>query len=351
MSVIPQDAPQWLISSWVRACTEAGATASPEQVKDVGAALLERWTDPQRRFHDLRHLTDVLNRVDELAEETHDPALVRLAAWYHGAIFDSASAAAYANRGGENETASAVLAHDELTALGVPERVAHRVAQLVTALLRHSPDASDFDCAVLCDADLGMLAADPQRYKAYLADVRAEYSHIPLRDYVRARSAIVSKLLDRAALFSSPLGAAWEDAARQNLTAELMRLRKEQARLEAEDAIAAAAEPTAEPTTERAADARPALAPTAPGSGTAAPAPGAPAPAAPSPGASPARSTPEAQAQLRRHASPASPVTPDDAKADARGTTGVADALQGAERGVPALGGGWSDADVDEDDL
>lgn len=227
MSVSYADAPQWLLSSWSRACAEAGTTASPERVRHVGEALLARWCDPARRFHDVRHLADVLNRVDELAEETHEPALVRLAAWYHGAIFDAETKATYEARGGENETASAVLAHTQLMELGIPERAAHRVAQLVTALLRHAPDPTDFDCSVLCDADLGMLAAEPQRYKAYLADVREEYRHIPARDFVRARVAILSRLLKRRALFSSPLGAAWEDAARQNVQAELVRLRKE----------------------------------------------------------------------------------------------------------------------------
>ena len=236
MSVSYTDAPQWLLSSWMRACAEAGATAAPDDIRETGEALLARWMDPRRRFHDLRHLCDVLSRVDELAEETHEPSLVRLAAWYHGAIFDAESKAAYAERGGENETASAVLAHEQLAALGVPDRRAHRVAQLVTALLRHAPDPADFDCAVLCDADLGMLAQEPQRYKAYLEDVRAEYAHIPAEDYVRARIVILSKLLSRPSLFSSPLGAAWEDAARQNITAELMRLKKELAKLNADDA-------------------------------------------------------------------------------------------------------------------
>ena len=236
MSVSYTDAPQWLLSSWMRACAEAGATAAPDDIRETGEALLARWMDPRRRFHDLRHLCDVLSRVDELAEETHEPCLVRLAAWYHGAIFDAESKAAYAERGGENETASAVLAHEQLAALGVPDRCAHRVAQLVTALLRHAPDPADFDCAVLCDADLGMLAQEPQRYKAYLEDVRAEYAHIPAEDYVRARIVILSKLLSRPSLFSSPLGAAWEDAARQNIAAELVRLKKELAKLNADGA-------------------------------------------------------------------------------------------------------------------
>ncbi|WP_255491752.1 MULTISPECIES: hypothetical protein [unclassified Actinotalea] len=239
------DAPQWLIPAWTRACIGAGATAARDEVEKVGEALLDRWSEPDRHFHNVRHLTDVLARVDELAEETHEPDLVRLAAWYHGAVFDSAERASYARRGGEDETASAVLARSELTDLGLPEVSVARVVQLVTALRRHTVDPDDFDCAVLCDADLAMLAAEPQRYKAYLADIRAEYAHLPLEEFVRARIAILRKLELRRTLFVSPLGAAWEEAARQNVAAELHRLTKELARLEAEHAAGSAAGPDA----------------------------------------------------------------------------------------------------------
>jgi predicted metal-dependent HD superfamily phosphohydrolase len=227
------EAPQWLVPAWVRTCIGAGATASHAEIEQVGESLLARWTEPTRRFHNARHLADVLAHVDELAEEAHEPDLVRLAAWYHGAVFDAAERASYAHRGGEDERASAVLARLELGALGLPERAVDRVAELVTALERHSPVPGDDDCAVLCDADLAMLAAEPQRYRAYLADVRAEYAHIPLEEFVRARIAILGRLAQRAHLFGSPLGRSWEEPARQNLNGELQRLERELAALEA----------------------------------------------------------------------------------------------------------------------
>jgi predicted metal-dependent HD superfamily phosphohydrolase len=227
------DAPQWLLSAWSRTCEGAGATASPDQIRAVGSRLIDRWSEPGRNFHNLKHLVHVLSRVDELAEETHEPDLVRLAAWYHGAIFDAAEKAAYANRGGEDEVASAELARTELRELGLPDRSVERVHHLVIALARHAASPGDFDCAVLCDADLAVLAAEPQRYKAYLKEVRAEYAHVPVQDYLRARATILTKLLSRPALFSSPLGAAWEEPARQNVAAELHRITKELAKIEA----------------------------------------------------------------------------------------------------------------------
>ena len=245
------DAPQWLLSAWVRSAIGAGATASPDEIRAVGARLIDRWSGPGRHFHTLKHLADVLAHVDELADETHDPEVVRLAAWYHGAIFDTANSVAYAGRGGENELESAELARTELLALGVPEARAQRAANLVIALRRHSPTPGDFDCAVLCDADLAMLAAEPQRYKTYLRDIRAEYSHLPVDEYVRARIRILTRLLEHRTLFTSPLGAAWEGPARQNVAAELHRLEKELATIDAAASSDAthgvASGPTAEP--------------------------------------------------------------------------------------------------------
>lgn len=227
------EAPQWLVPAWVRACLGAGATAPADQIELAGERLLARWTEPGRHYHNTRHLAEVLAHVDELAEEAHEPDLVRLAAWYHGAIFDAAERASYAHRGGEDERASAALARLELGELGLPARAVERVADLVSALERHSPLLSDDDCAVLCDADLAMLAAEPQRYKAYLADVRAEYAHIPVEEFVRARIAILRRLRERPQLFASPLAHGWEEPARQNVDAELQRLERELAALEA----------------------------------------------------------------------------------------------------------------------
>ena len=226
------DAPQWLLPSFVRSVHAVGGTADHEEVERTAESLLERWNSPERRFHNLRHLVAVIARVDELTEETHSPDLVRLAAWYHGAVFDAAANTAAQMRGGEDESASAEVAYRELTALGVPEKAADHVRNLVKRLERHLADPSDPDSAVLCDADLAMLAVEPQRYRTYVEDLRAEYAHVPLRDFLEARQRILSKLLARRTLFVSPLSERWEEPARQNLGAELARVTKELARVD-----------------------------------------------------------------------------------------------------------------------
>ncbi len=230
---MPFTPPSWLASAFGRAAVGAGATAPADQIAREGTDLLARWMEPTRRYHNARHLVDLLQHVDELQQETHNPHTIRLAAWYHGAIFDAEAPAAYAKRGGEDEAASAEYARTHLRTIGVPEPAVGEVAEMVEALARHTSDGLRSDCAVLCDADLAILAADPQRYRAYTEDIRAEYAHIPARDYLESRRAILGKLMARDRLYVSPLAGAWEIRARQNIAAELQRIASELERLDA----------------------------------------------------------------------------------------------------------------------
>lgn len=232
------DAPAWILAAWRRSLRDVGATADQDTLDSYGQRMIERWSAPQRIHHNLRRLIAVLARVDELAPETHDPNMVRLAAWYHGAVFNAAAQDVYARRGGIDEEASAQLARGELAELGVPEAVVERIAAMIQGSTHHAASKQDIDAQALCDADLGGLAVDPQRYGNYRKEVRQEYAHIPQSDYVRARLAIVSKLLARPYLFQSPMAQPWEDSARENLTAELNRLTAEAAKLPAVDAEA-----------------------------------------------------------------------------------------------------------------
>lgn len=227
----PTATPMWLLPSYARAAVGAGATAPAAVIDAAGMRLLGRWEEPRRHFHNVRHLVDLLQYVNELQQETHNAHAVRLAAWYHGAVFASDEASAYAHKGGEDEDASAEYATAELTALGVPDRTVGNVATMVRALARHTHNPASSDCAVLCDADLAVLASDPQRYREYARDVRAEYSHIPERKFLEARRLIIEKLLSRQQLYLSPRGATWEASARQNLAGEASRIDAELARI------------------------------------------------------------------------------------------------------------------------
>ncbi|HZK04471.1 MAG TPA: hypothetical protein VFC82_01325 [Actinomycetaceae bacterium] len=227
----PAGVPEWLVPAFVRSVAAIGATAPRDMLEEEGSSLIERWSTVDRCHHGVSHLVAVLERVDTLAQETHHPNLVRIAAWYHGAVFDSTMHSRHRRAAGENKPDSAALARHRLTRLGVPETTVERVHDLIMNLVRHDPHPADADAAALCDAHLGTLAVEPQKYKAYRIRVREEYAHVPARDFVESRIAIITKLLARRQLFISPMASSWEQPARQNFEAELVLLRNELATL------------------------------------------------------------------------------------------------------------------------
>lgn len=204
-----------LIARWRAACRGAGATAADQTVDAAGHDLLARWSEPHRHYHDLAHLQAVLAVVD--GHDGCDP--VRLAAWFHDAVYDPRAA------GDANERASAALAQDRLTGLGVPAPVAAEVARLVLVTARHTTAPDDRAGGLLCDADLAVLARPEQQYDRYAAAVRREYAHVPDDAFRAGRATVLRQLLALPALYRLPeLAARWETPARANLARELTTL-------------------------------------------------------------------------------------------------------------------------------
>jgi predicted metal-dependent HD superfamily phosphohydrolase len=180
--------------------------------------LLAAYADPQRGYHDVRHLEEVLDRLHELGANAtpFDARTVRLAAWFHDAVYDGRPGA---------EDRSARWAEEVLTTSGLPRVEVAEVARLVRLTERHDPRAEDRNGAALCDADLAVLAAAPTRYQDYTAGVRREYACLPERDFRAGRSRVLRALLASPRLFTTDYAvAAWEATARENVNAELQLL-------------------------------------------------------------------------------------------------------------------------------
>ncbi|MBA2774359.1 MAG: hypothetical protein H0U36_10010 [Nocardioidaceae bacterium] len=194
-----------LLASW-----EAALPGFPT----FGVALLERYDEPTRRYHDSRHLTEVLAGVRLLGDHAADLVSVRLAAWFHDAVYEVDRT--------DNEEQSALLSARMLESAAVPAGVIAEVERLVRLTATHHPSGDDANGAVLCDADLAVLASDRLRYAEYAADVRAEYAALDDATFRSGRAGVLRHLLGQPSLFGTPEGRRrWEDAARMNLRHEL----------------------------------------------------------------------------------------------------------------------------------
>jgi predicted metal-dependent HD superfamily phosphohydrolase len=159
--------------------------------------------------------------VDEVGDAATDPAAVRLAAWYHDVAYDPQRS--------DNEEVSAARARIGLLGLVEPATV-EEVERLVLLTAGHDPAPDDANGAVLCDADLAVLAGPPEAYAAYASAVREEYGHLSDEVFTAGRTAVLEQLLALPALYRLPETAAqWTGRARANLTAELSLLRSRSA--------------------------------------------------------------------------------------------------------------------------
>jgi predicted metal-dependent HD superfamily phosphohydrolase len=198
-----------LVSAWTAALGDHAAAA--------GEDLVRRYAEPHRQYHDRRHLSQVLEALAALRPGGEVPPTVVCAAYGHDAVYDPTAP--------DNEQRSADLVASVLHGLGQPPTFVDEVVRLVLLTATHLPADDDADGALLSDADLAVLAAPDERYRAYAAAVRREYAHLSDEAFRAGRSAVLRELGERPRLYATPGGVQrWDAAARRNLRRELSRL-------------------------------------------------------------------------------------------------------------------------------
>ncbi|MEJ2854977.1 MULTISPECIES: HD domain-containing protein [unclassified Saccharothrix] len=173
--------------------------------------LAAKYAEPHRAYHNADHVLAVAKDVVELAAHRteEDRAVLTLAALAHDVVYDG--------RPGEDERNSANWVRERLGEAGVDPGP---VVALVLATIDHT--APDELTALLMDADLAILGADPAAYERYRRAVRAEYSHVPDDAWRTGRGQVLESLHARDPLYLTPQARArWEARAKANLAAEL----------------------------------------------------------------------------------------------------------------------------------
>ncbi|WP_277208692.1 DUF4031 domain-containing protein [Isoptericola croceus] len=216
-----------LLDRWARLWPDAGpATHAPSTtVHAVGEEVVDRWREPHRVYHGRLHLADALDALPLLLTRREEAGWrAAVALWFHDAVHDGATP--------DDEQRSAALTRALLEPLAERGRLTSpdlaEIERLVLLTAGHDPDPGDLAGCLVSDADLAVLGADPVRYGRYVAQVRAEYGHVPDPDFRSGRGAVLEQLLtlhSGPGLYRTPAGRhRWGDRAEQNLRAELAAL-------------------------------------------------------------------------------------------------------------------------------
>jgi predicted metal-dependent HD superfamily phosphohydrolase len=189
---------------------------SPDHVE----ALARWYGGPDRHYHTLVHIAELLDLYRQVAREVGwaNPREVLAALLYHDAV--------YVPGAPDNEARSAVLATTAIESYWAAFAIElARVQGLILLTAKHGAalDASpDPDAALFLDCDLAILGAPWARYRAYEAEIAAEYAALPLELFRSGRRAFLRRLLDSERLYrSSYFEARLEQAARANLARAL----------------------------------------------------------------------------------------------------------------------------------
>lgn len=187
---------------------------------DLGAPILDelraRYREPQRHYHTTEHVDELLGLLQVLRAHAVRTDLVAWAIWFHDAVYDPTRP--------DNEAESAALARQRLPGLGLQPSDVEAVSRMVLATAGHQWRDGVADTALFLDLDLSILAARPERYDAYVAQVRAEYAFVPEQTFVYKRAQLLRAWLARSSLYFTEVGRArFEAAARDNIARELAR--------------------------------------------------------------------------------------------------------------------------------
>jgi len=178
------------------------------------AQLAAAYNAPERHYHTLQHIENLLNRVGAAALQ--DAVVVELAVWFHDAVYSALRS--------DNEAKSAEWALRFLQETSLEPARRERVADLIRRTADHTlpqpPD--DADLLLFLDADLSILGAPEAAYLDYARQVRREYRLVPDLLYRPGRRKVLAKMLAAPVLFRTPaLHAELDAAARHNLQAEI----------------------------------------------------------------------------------------------------------------------------------
>jgi len=173
------------------------------------AALIAAYDEPHRAYHTTEHIEACLLHLERVKLELDRPHEVRLALWFHDAVYKIFS--------GTNEKDSAVWAVKFLRENGAADDVVARIETLIL-ITEHHANPTTKDEQFMLDIDLSILGASANIYDDFEINIRKEYKLVPKLIFRKKRKEILKSFLDMERIYKTDVFLAErEEQARENL--------------------------------------------------------------------------------------------------------------------------------------
>jgi len=174
-------------------------------VNTLWKEIEEKYTEPRRHYHTLKHLEDIYRELPK------PDAVTGFAIFYHDIVYNASCS--------DNEEQSAILCEKKLTFLGVNTQLIEEVTQLIVETKTHEPSSKRN--AIFLDADLAVLGSSEDVYKTYTQNIRKEYATYSHSIYSEGRQKVLKHFLEKERIYLSDyFYELYENKARNNITIE-----------------------------------------------------------------------------------------------------------------------------------
>jgi predicted metal-dependent HD superfamily phosphohydrolase/GNAT superfamily N-acetyltransferase len=215
-AVATTDPLQRIADKWLL-CT--GRFAVPSAVAlNAWQAITERYLEPQRHYHTLRHVQELLEQMQLVEAELEQPYAVILMIFFHDVVYDPQAK--------DNEDKSAELFEQFCGRCNgcIPDKVVQLVRDGILFTKHHMqcPTWAHKDIKAFLDMDIAILGSNKERYVEYMRQIRQEYRHVPHDVYGKARAAVLQQFVAVNRLFKTDFFRdRYESVARANLQYEI----------------------------------------------------------------------------------------------------------------------------------
>lgn len=197
--------------------------AAKGNADEVFDFLVQKYSEPHRKYHTLEHIQACLELLDEVKELVDDFDALEWAIWFHDVIYEIP--------GPENEIKSAQLAMEFAKRAGLRERFVLRVGRLILITKGHKTTLrnNEYDECLISDIDLAILGKSSEVFDLFEENVWLEYGSVYTREqFCRGRSNALEEFAKRKPIFQiARLQKQFEDQAHTNLLAAIARLKRE----------------------------------------------------------------------------------------------------------------------------
>ncbi len=184
-------------------------------INDYWLEIQKKYTSKSRHYHNLSHIYNMLNQIENFKHEISDLDVLKFSIWYHDIIYKSIRK--------DNEVKSSILSKKRLESLKIDEKRLNSVEKLIVSTKNHQIIIEENkDNAILLDLDLSILGSDWETYKKYIENIRKEYAIYPDFMYNNGRKKVLEHFLKRKTLyFTEAYQRKFETQAIENIKKEI----------------------------------------------------------------------------------------------------------------------------------